>query len=78
MQVSDFVVSEGTHWGMVWKINRIKKENELLYQLLDEVLQHKGYYPKKTLKENIKYCRETLEREEHIKLQKKLAKLKKY
>ena len=66
-------VSDSAYWGMVWKTNRVKKENALLYELLEEVINHKGYMPKKTLKKKINFCKETLEREELIRMKKKVG-----
>jgi len=70
-------VSEASYWGMVWKTNRVKKENAMLYELLEEIITHKGYMTKKEMKLKINYCKETLEREEHLRMKKKVSKLNK-
>ena len=66
-------MDESSYWGMVWKTNRVKKENAMLYELLEEIITHKGYMTKKEMK--LKIFREEVEDQEHLRMKRKLARL---
>jgi hypothetical protein len=66
-------MDESSYWGMVWKTKRVEKENNKLYELIEEVIEND--MNRDVLKMKLKIFREEVEDQEHLRMKRKLARL---
>ena len=66
-------MDESSYWGMVWKTKRVEKENNKLYELIEEVIEND--MNREVLKMKLKIFREEVEDQEHLRMKRKLARL---
>ena len=66
-------MDESSYWGMVWKTKRVEKENNKLYELIEEVIEND--MNRDVLKMKLKLFREEVEDQEHLRMKRKLARL---